>query len=135
MTTDTAKDWKHWREQRPRPVFAPHGSLTLQGTHRIEDHQEGRIPDMTGRWTVGGDGVLPAAGESEASRWTFELAFTLGGQELTPQVTVQEDGSPWAVLGDSSSGHGSYRFRFPKPAAPDARGRTTGDFNPALLLS
>lgn len=61
------------------------------------------------------------------------LAFTLGGQELTLQVSVQDDGSLWAVFGDVTSGDGSYRFRFLRPAAPDAEGRTTVDFNRALL--
>jgi uncharacterized protein (DUF1684 family) len=62
-----------------------------------------------------------------------ELAFTLDGQERTLQVTVEGDGSLWAVFADASSGHGSYRFRFLRPAAPDAEGRTTVDLNRALL--
>ncbi len=62
-----------------------------------------------------------------------ELAFTLGGQELTLQVSVEADGSLWAVFGDDTGGRGSYRFRFLRPAAPDAEGRTTVDFNRALL--
>ncbi|MFC8666544.1 DUF1684 domain-containing protein, partial [Streptomyces sp. NPDC057199] len=49
------------------------------------------------------------------------------------QVTVQGDGSLWAVFGDATSGNGSHRFRFLRPAAPDAEGRTTVDFNRALL--
>jgi uncharacterized protein (DUF1684 family) len=48
-------------------------------------------------------------------------------------VTVEQDGSLWAVFADSTSGAGSYRFRFLRPAAPDADGRTTVDFNRALL--
>lgn len=62
-----------------------------------------------------------------------ELAFALDGRESTLQVTVQGDGSLWAVFGDTTSGESSYRFRFLRPAAPDAEGRTTVDFNRALL--
>ncbi|MEV6484534.1 DUF1684 domain-containing protein [Streptomyces sp. NPDC051576] len=62
-----------------------------------------------------------------------ELAFRLDGRELTLQVAVQDDGRLWAVFADSTSGHGSYRFRFLYPAAPDAEGRTTVDFNRAVL--
>ncbi|WP_405642381.1 NtaA/DmoA family FMN-dependent monooxygenase [Streptomyces sp. NBC_00019] len=62
-----------------------------------------------------------------------ELAFTLDGQEFTFQVTVEADGSLWAVFGDATSGSSSHRFRFLRPAAPDAEGRTTVDFNRALL--
>jgi uncharacterized protein (DUF1684 family) len=61
------------------------------------------------------------------------LAFTLDGQDLTLQVSVQDDGSLWAVFADTTSGDSSYRFRFLRPPAPDAEGRTTVDFNRALL--
>jgi uncharacterized protein (DUF1684 family) len=62
-----------------------------------------------------------------------ELAFTLDGQDRTLQVSVQGDGSLWAVFADTTSGNSSYRFRFLYPAAPDAEGRTTVDFNRAQL--
>ncbi|MFJ5270303.1 DUF1684 domain-containing protein [Streptomyces sp. NPDC088358] len=61
------------------------------------------------------------------------LAFTLDGADLTLQVSVESDGSLWAVFADATSGDGSYRFRFLRPAAPDAEGRTTVDFNRAVL--
>lgn len=61
------------------------------------------------------------------------LAFTLDEQDLTLQVSVEGDGSLWAVFADSTSGEGSYGFRFLRPPAPDAEGRTTVDFNRALL--
>lgn len=62
-----------------------------------------------------------------------EVAFTLDGRELTLKVAVQGDGSLWAVFGDTTSGNGSYRFRFLYPSAPDADGRTTVDLNRAVL--
>ncbi|MEU9168109.1 DUF1684 domain-containing protein [Streptomyces sp. NPDC048420] len=62
-----------------------------------------------------------------------EVSFVLDGQELTLTVAVRDDGSLWAVFGDTTSGHSSYRFRFLHPSAPDAEGRTTVDFNRAVL--
>ncbi|WP_328497288.1 DUF1684 domain-containing protein [Streptomyces sp. NBC_00414] len=228
MTTDASEAWKHWHQQRTDTVSAPYGPLALTGTHWIEDHPEGRLPDMPGRWALDGDAVLLTAEEADGvlvdgrpltgevrlsadlgpvgdarvaygerrfvvlvreglwgvrdfdpaspARQAFrgivatpydprrsvpgrftpygenrtvrvgnadgrerglgldgELAFVLDGHESTLQVTVQEDGSLWAVFADATSGHGSYRFRFLRPAAPDAQGRTTVDFNRALL--
>ncbi len=95
------------------------------------------------RWSVPGrftpyDGwhavrVANADGRERGLGLGGELAFSLGGQELTLRVTVEEDGSLWAVFADSTSGDGSYRFRFLRPVAPDAEGRTTVDFNRSLL--
>ncbi|WP_427923399.1 DUF1684 domain-containing protein [Streptomyces sp. cg40] len=62
-----------------------------------------------------------------------ELAFRLGGLEVTLQVAVQDDGRLWAVFADSTSGNGSYRFRFLYSHAPDAEGRTTVDLNRVVL--
>ncbi|WAL94633.1 DUF1684 domain-containing protein [Streptomyces sp. Je 1-369] len=62
-----------------------------------------------------------------------ELSFRIGGVEHTLQVSVEGDGSLWAVFADATSGVSSYRFRFLRPAAPGADGRTTVDFNRALL--
>ncbi|MFD4873777.1 DUF1684 domain-containing protein [Streptomyces sp. NPDC058420] len=52
---------------------------------------------------------------------------------VTPRVAVRDDGTLGAVFADSTSGHGSYRLRFPYPATLDARGRTTVDFKRAVL--
>lgn len=62
-----------------------------------------------------------------------EVAFRLDGQEHTLRVSVQGGGSLWAVFADATSGDGSYRFRFLHPAAHDAEGRTTVDFDRAQL--
>ncbi|MBC9730788.1 DUF1684 domain-containing protein [Streptomyces sp. TRM68367] len=77
--------------------------------------------------------VPNADGRKRALGLGGEPAFAPAGQELTLQVTVQGDGSPWAVFADATSGNSSCRFRFLQPAALDADGRTTVDFNRALL--
>ncbi|MEU9470905.1 DUF1684 domain-containing protein [Streptomyces avermitilis] len=92
---------------------------------------------VPGRFTAYGENrtvrVLNADGRERGLGLGGELAFTLAGQELTLQVGVEGDGSLWAVFVDATSGESSYRFRFLRPAAPDAQGRTTVDFNRALL--
>ncbi|MFH8801777.1 DUF1684 domain-containing protein [Streptomyces sp. NPDC017936] len=228
MTTDASDDWKQWHEHRVETVSEPHGPLALTGTHWLEDHPEGRLPDVPGTWVAEGETVvLRAAGadgltvdgrpfdgevrlgadqgpagaarvahggrrlvvlvregawavrvfdpDAEARsrfrgieataydpRWSVpgrftpydgsrtvrvpnadgrerglglggEVAFRLDGREFTLRVSVQGDGSLWAVFADGTSGNGSYRFRFLHPAAPDAEGRTTVDFNRAQL--
>lgn len=62
-----------------------------------------------------------------------ELAFTLDGDEHTLQVSVEEDGSLWAVFADTTSGRSSFRFRFLRPSAPAADGTVQVDFNRSLL--
>ncbi|MFF7141805.1 DUF1684 domain-containing protein [Streptomyces nodosus] len=228
MTTDASDKWKQWHEHRTARVSEPYGPLALTGTYWLEDHPEGRIPAIPGRWVAEGDAVLLTAGRDDGlavddkpftgeirlgadpgpvaearvsagerrlvvlvregvwgvrdydpgaparrafqgidatphdPRWSVEghftpygegrtvrvenadgrhrglglggvLAFTLDGQDLTLQVSVEGDGSLWAVFADATSGNGSYHFRFLRPPAPDAEGRTTVDFNRALL--
>lgn len=234
MTSDAGDEWRQWHEQRMESVSAPYGPLALTGTHWLEDHPDGHLPDTPGVWILGGDvdaddgpvvltataadgltvdgkpftgeirlgadtgpvsaarvglgerrlvvvvregvwGVRDYDPDSAARRafrgvevtpyrprWSVpgrftpydalrtvrvgtadgierglglagELAFRLDGLEVTLQVAVQDDGTLWAVFADSTSGDGSYRFRFLYPAAPDAEGRTTVDFNRAVL--
>ncbi|MEU9060728.1 DUF1684 domain-containing protein [Streptomyces sp. NPDC048430] len=234
MSTDAQQDseefhaWQRWHERRIVAVAAPHGPLSLTGTHWLADHPEGRIPAVPGQWREeGGEVVLtatpedgltvdtkPLSGEvrlgadrgpidtsrvaqgerrlvvlSREGLWavrdfdpqsparhafrtidatpydpkwsldgTFrpydsdrtvrvenadgrrrglglagEIAFTLDGAERTLQVAVEPDGSLWAVFADTTSGNGSYRFRFLRPPAPDAEGRVHVDFNRTLL--
>lgn len=49
-----------------------------------------------------------------------ELCFPLDGQGHRLRVAVEADGSLWVVFADATSGAGSFRFRFLRPAAPDA---------------
>ncbi|MFJ3305819.1 DUF1684 domain-containing protein [Streptomyces sp. NPDC086549] len=228
MTTDASDEWKRWHEHRTEKVSASYGPLALTGTHWIEDHPDGRLPDLPGRWALDGDTVVltaagtdgltvdgrPFSGEvrlgadsgpeatarvalgerrlvvlvregvwgvrdydpASAARRAFkgidatpydprwavpgrftpyeatrtvrvgnadgrerglalagELAFDLAGQRLTLQAAQQADGALWAVFADATSGDSSFRFRFLHPPAPDADGRTTVDFNRAVL--
>ncbi|MGW1764762.1 DUF1684 domain-containing protein [Streptomyces sp. NPDC002073] len=78
--------------------------------------------------------VMNADGRSRGLGLGGELTFRHAGTEHTLQVAVDADtGGLWAVFGDATGGSTSYRFRFLKPAAPDAAGSVTVDFNRALL--
>ncbi|WP_460064009.1 DUF1684 domain-containing protein [Streptomyces sp. YKOK-I1] len=92
---------------------------------------------VPGRFTPYGENrtvrVQNADGRERGLGLGGELAFTLDGREHTLQVAVQDDGSLWAVFADSTSGVSSHRFRFLHPGAPDDEGRTTVDFNRAVL--
>lgn len=62
-----------------------------------------------------------------------EIVFDVDGAEHTLGVAVEPDGSLWAVFADTTSGNGSYRFRFLRPPAPAEDGTVLVDFNRALL--
>ncbi|MFF4506092.1 DUF1684 domain-containing protein [Streptomyces sp. NPDC001401] len=91
---------------------------------------------VPGRFTPYGEDrtvrVKNADGRERGLGLAGELAFTLDGQDLTLQVAIQGD-VLWAVFADTTSGDGSFRFRFLYPQAPDAEGRTTVDLNRAVL--
>ncbi|WP_037860590.1 DUF1684 domain-containing protein [Streptomyces sp. NRRL S-340] len=226
--TDASDRWKQWHEDRTATVSAPYGPLALTGTHWLEDHPEGLLPGVPGRWAADGDAVVLTAAEADGltvdgrpfagrvrlgadtasaadarvalgerrlvvleregawgvrdfdpasagrrafrgiaagaydPRWSVpgrftpygasrtvrvpnadgrerglalagELAFTLQGRDLTLQAARQPDGGLWAVFADTTSGDSSFRFRFLHPEAPDTEGRTTVDFNRAVL--
>ncbi|MFF4188820.1 DUF1684 domain-containing protein [Streptomyces sp. NPDC001691] len=77
--------------------------------------------------------VANADGVERGLELAGEIAFTLGGQEHTLQVSVEADGSLWAVFADGTSGRSTFRFRFLRPEAPAADGSVTVDFNRAVL--
>ncbi|MFF0792468.1 DUF1684 domain-containing protein [Streptomyces spiralis] len=101
------------------------------------------VGDHDPRWSVPGRftpyeesrtvRVPNADGRERGLALAGELAFALGGRELTLQVAREPGGGLWAVFADATSGNGSFRFRFLYPGAPDAEGRTTVDFNRAVL--
>lgn len=92
---------------------------------------------VPGRFTPYGEDRTVLVGNADGKERGLgldgELSFRLGGVEHTLQVSVEGDGTLWAVFADATSGTSSYRFRFLRPAAPDADGLTTVDFNRALL--
>ncbi|WP_030779019.1 DUF1684 domain-containing protein [Streptomyces sp. NRRL S-920] len=92
---------------------------------------------VPGRFTPYGENRTVRVGNADGKERGLglggELSFRLGGVEHTLRVSVEGDGSLWAVFADATSGISSYRFRFLRPTAPDAEGRTTVDFNRALL--
>jgi uncharacterized protein (DUF1684 family) len=54
-------DWKHWRDARVVAARAPHGPLSLTGTHWLSELRGG-VPGVPGRWEqVDGCVVLTAA--------------------------------------------------------------------------
>ncbi|KOU54572.1 DUF1684 domain-containing protein [Streptomyces sp. WM6378] len=77
--------------------------------------------------------VANADGVERGLELAGEIAFTLGGQEHTLQVSVEADGSLWAVFADGTSGKSTFRFRFLRPEAPGEDGTVTVDFNRAQL--
>ncbi|MCX5202174.1 DUF1684 domain-containing protein [Streptomyces sp. NBC_00237] len=77
--------------------------------------------------------VENADGRSRGLGLAGEVVFAHDGTEHALHVAVEDDGSLWAVLADAGSGESSYRFRFLRPAAPDADGVVSVDFNRTLL--
>ncbi|POX45723.1 hypothetical protein C3489_33645 [Streptomyces sp. Ru71] len=92
---------------------------------------------VPGRFTAYGESrtvrVENADGRERGLGLGGELAFVLDGRELTLKVSVQGDGTLWAVFADATSGVSSFRFRFLYAAAPDAEGRAVVDLNRAQL--
>lgn len=58
--TSSLDDWKHWRDNRVVVARAPHGPLSLTGTHWLSDLREG-IPGVPGRWELQGSCVVLTA--------------------------------------------------------------------------
>ncbi|MFD6424320.1 DUF1684 domain-containing protein [Streptomyces sp. NPDC060198] len=77
--------------------------------------------------------VKNADGVERGLQLAGEVTFVVDGSEHTLQAAVEPDGSLWIVFADATSGVGSFRFRFLRPAAPAADGSVTVDFNRALL--
>lgn len=136
MTADVSEAWQEWHDRRIGTVSAPYGPLSLVGTHWTEDFPTGRLPALPGRWTADGDGIVLDAEAADG--------LTLDGEPFAGEVRLTADPGP---VGAARVGLGERRlvvlvregswgvrdFDFLRPAAPDAEGRTTVDFNRSLL--
>ncbi|MDX3429674.1 MULTISPECIES: DUF1684 domain-containing protein [unclassified Streptomyces] len=92
MSTDAQQDseefhaWQRWHERRIVAVAAPHGPLSLTGTHWLADHPEGRIPAVPGLWREeNGEVVLTA---------TPDDGLTVDAKPLAGEVRLGADRGP-----------------------------------------
>ena len=148
MTVDASEAWQKWHERRIETVSAPYGPLSLVGTHGVEGFPDGRLPAIPGRWTSDGDGVVLTAVAPDG--------LTVDGEPFAGEVRLTADQGPAGaarvglgerrlvvLVREGSWGVGRLRrlgqrrrqlpLLVSVPAAPDAEGRTTVDFNRALL--
>ncbi|MEU7412097.1 DUF1684 domain-containing protein [Streptomyces sp. NPDC042638] len=91
MTTDApdAPDaWKQWHEKRVETVSAPYGPLALTATHWIEDHPEGRLPDIPGNWVADKEGVVLTATDADG--------LTVAGRPFSGETRLAADTGPEA---------------------------------------
>ncbi|MEU9478286.1 DUF1684 domain-containing protein [Streptomyces sp. NPDC048191] len=86
MTTDAADAWKQWHEKRVEKVSAPYGPLALTTTHWVEDHPDGRLPDIPGTWVADADGIVLTA--------TGVDGLTVDGRPFTGEVRLAADLGP-----------------------------------------
>ncbi|MEU3547755.1 DUF1684 domain-containing protein [Streptomyces longwoodensis] len=99
MTTDAPDAWKQWHEQRVEAVTAPYGPLAVTGTHWLDDHPEGRIPDIPGTWVAEADAVVLTAARADG--------LTLDGEPFTGEVRLAADPGPVDAV---RVGHGERRL-------------------------
>ncbi|WP_406448607.1 DUF1684 domain-containing protein [Streptomyces sp. NBC_00876] len=103
MSTDAqqqaARGWNHWHEERTATVAAPYGPLSLNGTHWLSDHPDGRIPDVPGQWQEeDGELVLTAVPED---------GLTVDGKLFSGRVRLGADRGP---IDGSRVAHGGRRL-------------------------
>ncbi|MEV0781052.1 DUF1684 domain-containing protein [Streptomyces sp. NPDC050428] len=96
---DPARNWKKWHERRIAAVSAPHGPLSLTGTHWLSDYPEGRIPGVPGVWRDRGDDVTLTA--------TADDGLDVDGRPLTGEALLAADRGP---IGESRVTHGGRRL-------------------------
>ncbi|MGZ0205411.1 DUF1684 domain-containing protein [Streptomyces sp. RM1] len=99
MTSDAADEWKQWRRKREESVTAPYGPLALTATHWLEDHPEGRLPDIPGNWVADGQGVVLTATGADGLR--------VDRRPFHGEIRLVADGDPEAAARVS---HGERRL-------------------------
>ncbi|MEU6842039.1 DUF1684 domain-containing protein [Streptomyces sp. NPDC046716] len=85
--TDAADAWKQWHEARTASVAAPHGPLSLTGTHWLDDYPDGKLPAIPGEWRTDGDAVVRTLDGVE-TRFGPDATVALGERRLV--VIVRE---------------------------------------------
>jgi uncharacterized protein (DUF1684 family) len=109
-------DWKHWRDARVVAARAPHGPLSLTGTHWLSELRGG-VPEVPGRWErVDGCVVLTAAGHD---------GLQVDGVALDGPVRLRPDTAPTPSLITHGGRRlvlilreGEYAVRILDPASP-----------------
>ncbi len=82
-------DWKHWTDARAASVSAPHGVLSLVGTHWL-DAEPVAIPGIPGRWSASADGVLVEAAAADR--------LTVAGEAVDGELLLRPDTHPQAAV-------------------------------------
>ncbi|MFJ4769558.1 DUF1684 domain-containing protein [Streptomyces uncialis] len=142
---DAVQEWKTWHARRTESVAAPYGPLALRGTHWLQDHPEGLVPAIPGRWSTASDGTGVVLGA------TADDGLTLDGQPFTGEVVLTADpGGPdtariargdrrfvvlvreglWAVRDFDPASDARTRFRGIDATPYDARWSVPGRFTP-----
>ncbi|MGV9314853.1 DUF1684 domain-containing protein [Streptomyces sp. NPDC003691] len=94
-----AADWQLWHERRAATVAGPYGPLSLTGTHWLDDHPDGQVSGVPGRWTADGDAVRLTASADDG--------LTLDGAPFAGEVRLTADHGPVPA---ARTGHGERRL-------------------------
>ncbi|MFE7134390.1 DUF1684 domain-containing protein [Streptomyces sp. NPDC057638] len=148
MSTDTQRAdgspeqaWQEWHEQRLATIAAPHGPLSLTGTHWLDDHPDGQLPGLPGHWAAEGDEVVLTAADDE-TRLTAtdggEVRLTVDGDPVSGTVRLGADHGPIprsrVAYGDRRlvvlRREGAWAVRDFDPAAPARRAFTGIESDP-----
>ncbi|GAA2310216.1 DUF1684 domain-containing protein [Streptomyces kunmingensis] len=123
--SDAADLWKQWHEERVAAVSAPHGPLSLAGTHWLDDHPEGRLPAIPGEWRVAGDAIVHNL-DGKQTRLAADDTVSLGGRRL---VVIAREGL-WAVRDFDPAAPTRTAFRGIDAGPYDPRWSVEGRFAP-----
>lgn len=123
MTATATEEWQHWTEARTAAVSAPHGPLSLTGTHWLEPEPT-ELPGLPGRWWARPDGLVGLSAKAEYGIRP-EYGGEYGGEPFEGEVTLRPDTAPQpqiAVLGELRlvpiEREGALALRVFDPASP-----------------
>ncbi|WP_338694929.1 DUF1684 domain-containing protein [Streptomyces sp. Q6] len=125
--SDAADLWKQWHEERTAAVAAPHGVLSLVGTHWLDDYPDGQLPAIPGTWTVAADGdAVVHTLDGRETRLGADATLPL--QERRLVVIVRE--GLWAVRDFDPSAPARTAFAGIDATPYDPRWSVEGRFTP-----